>query len=832
MKHLIIFLFILFETIAAQQIQINGIVLDEENSPLALVNIIIPSSNYGTATSHSGEFQISGDFSLDEKVSFSYIGYQTRIVSISELVKGYNEIILVKKILTSQTVLVEASIAKEGYSPISFSKINRKTIEENYVNQDIPEMLSYLPSTTFYSEGGAGIGYNYLSIRGFDQRRISVAINGIPQNDPEDHNVYWVDFPDLLESTELIQVQRGAGSGVLGYPAIGGSINIITSTFSDKPKVELSSGYGSFNTRKYTASYSSGLINNKYSIYAKLSHLLSDGYRDNSWVDFKSYHVSVVRYDENFTTQINLFGGPIADGLVYLGLPKFTIKNKKLRTANYSDWGVDPINDEYTYNVKRRSVELENFSQPHYELLNEMKINDNVTLNSALFLVIGEGFFDYDAYWHVYYDDYFRFAEDGYDASYIPSNTLIRAQVENTQYGWVPRLSIKHDKGELIFGGELRFHKSNHWGRIQYANNLPPGYDLDRYYYYYNGRKDILSAFVHESYQLNDQINLLGELQLVYNKYKLYNEKFVGTKFDISYFFINPRAGINFKLTQNQNIYFSYARVSREPRLKNYYDAAESNAGKLPQFEQNSDGTYDFENPLVKSETMNDFELGTSISESNFSLSLNLFYMLFDNEIVKNGQVDRFGQPVTGNAKSTIHRGIELTGILKFFNGFEAIANASFSYNKINEGSAFIEFTDPATDEDIVTELDLSGNRISSFPDLIANLGISYKKYGLYLRLTGRYVGEFYSDNYDTKLSEYLKQYPGYVSYDDNKNEAYFTADFYGSYEFKFFDSLAPAKVYLQVSNIFENLYSAYAIGKEFFPAADRYFNAGVKLGL
>ena len=83
--------------------------------------------------------------------------------------------------------------------------------------------MSELPSTTFYSESGNGIGYNYLSIRGFDQRRITVSVNGIPQNDPEDHNVYWLDFPDLLANTELIQVQRGAGSGVFGYPAIGGS---------------------------------------------------------------------------------------------------------------------------------------------------------------------------------------------------------------------------------------------------------------------------------------------------------------------------------------------------------------------------------------------------------------------------------------------------------------------------------------------------------------------------------------------------------------------------------------------------------------------------------
>ena len=55
---------------------------------------------------------------------------------------------------------------------------------------------------TYYSESGNGIGYTYLNLRGFDQRRVSVLINGVPQNDPEDHMVYWLDFPDLAANLE------------------------------------------------------------------------------------------------------------------------------------------------------------------------------------------------------------------------------------------------------------------------------------------------------------------------------------------------------------------------------------------------------------------------------------------------------------------------------------------------------------------------------------------------------------------------------------------------------------------------------------------------------
>ena len=56
--------------------------------------------------------------------------------------------------------------------------------------------------------------------------------------------------------------------------------------------------------------------------------------------------------------------------------------------------------------------------------------------------------------------------------------------MENTQFGWIPRLSWKHNNGEFIFGGEFSFHKSNHWGAINFGENLPAGLTKDYYYYF------------------------------------------------------------------------------------------------------------------------------------------------------------------------------------------------------------------------------------------------------------------------------------------------------------------------------------------------------------
>jgi len=834
MKILISFLLVFNFTVLGQHITIEGKVVDTETKLLlADANISILNQNgIGTSTDEKGKFSLDINRSSSDTLVISFIGYETEIISLKEfLILSDIEIAkdkinytfeLTPKLIPSQTIFVESTIGKKGITPLAFDQIKREEIEKTYTVYDIPKYLSELPSTTFFSESGTGIGYNYLSIRGFDQRRISVSINGIPQNDPEDHNVYWLDFPDLLASTELIQVQRGAGSGVFGYPAIGGSINIITSAFSNQPKIDLLAAYGDYVTRKYSAAFSSGLIDDKYSIYAKLGQVLSSGYKDQSWVNFHSYFLAAVRYDNNFTTQINFYGGPISDGLAYTGVAKFAVKDKNLRKANYSYWEADE--NGYTYTLQRRPEEIENFSQPHFELLNDWQISEKVKMNSALFLILGDGFFNYDGSWSVFYDDYFRLRENGFDTSYVPNNALIHAQVSNTQYGWIPRFSLDHTNGTLFFGGEIRWHKSDHWGSIEFAENLPAGVTPDYRYYSYNGKKYIYSLFVNESYQLNEHWNFLAELQFAFHKYRLYNEEYVGTEFAVSDLFFNPRIGVNYKPIQLLNIYFSLARINREPRLKEYYDAAESSGGAVPQFQINADGSYNFNEPLVQPETMNDFEIGVSLNQKKYSVTLNLFYMLFDDEIVKDGQVDRFGQPTTGNVEKTIHTGAELSAILKLWNDrVEIFGNTTYSSNTIQSGIFYL---------DSENYIDLSGNRITGFPNFLANIGIVFQQGGLYARYTGKYVGNFYSDNYDDNLEDYLNLFPGFVDYSDNLNEAYFVSDLFASYDFSVLTTLTPWKIYVQVNNIFNELYSANAIGKEFFPAAELNWLAGIQVGL
>lgn len=817
MKQLFIAFFISF--IIYGQENFSGRVVDTENLPLSEVIIKIQDSDKQFFTNTEGIFNFAGKFNLESEVVFRRLGYEEKKVKLKELLLFQNWV-LKSKVILSQTVLVKATLGEKGNTPITFSELSKNEIINNYYFQDVPEMLSYLPSTTFYSEGGNGIGYNYLNIRGFDQRRISVAINGIPQNDPEDHNVYWIDFPDILQDAELIQVQRGSGSGIIGYPSLGGSINIISSSFSNEPKVKFSSVFGSYNSRKYNIAAGSGLIQDKYSFFIRLSKFQSSGYRKDNWVNINSYYLSAVRFDKSLTTQINIFGAPIADGLTYTGLPKFVIKNRIERQKNYSYWEADKSN--YTYKLERRKDEIENFYQPHFEILNDWEITKNLKFNSALFWVIGEGFFDYDGSWAD--TNYFRLTkQNGFNPLTNPGNTLIRATVKNNQWGWIPKLSIEHDNGTLFIGGEFRFHKSNHFGNINFAESLPVGVTKDYRYYDYDGQKDIFNFFVHEQYKVNESINLIGEIQLAYNKYRLFNEKFIGTDFSISNFFLNPRIGINYKQNEYLSYYAVIARTAKEPRLKNYYDAAESSGGSIPQFEVDSYGNYDFEKPFVNPEFMNNIEFGINWFDKLLTFNMNFYYMLFNDEIVNQGQLDRFGQPVTGNIEKTIHTGIEFNLTSSITDEIEINFNSTYGKNFISRGFYYI-------DQDNFVVLD--GNEIGGFPNFMFNAIIKMKFDNFNLQLSNKYVGEFYSDNFDNKLKSYLTKYPAFVDYEDNVNPSYFVTNLMISYENNFIPNFNGIRVFMQVNNLWNNLYSAYAIGKEYFPAAERNFAIGMELKL
>lgn len=718
-------------------------------------------------------------------------------------------------------VVVTATKAIGRLSPITFSDLSRSEILQRNSVQDIPVLLAELPSITTYSENGSGIGYNYINLRGFDQRRISVMINGVPQNDPEDHNVYWVDFPDLLSATQEIQIQRGAGSAFYGPAAIGGSVNLVANPFTAFPAiaVETALGFQEFGaegrtstaTRKLGLSLNSGLIDRKYMLFARMSRIEHDGYRDQGWVNLNSYFLAAARFDETMTTRVHVYGGPIEDGLAYVGLPKAYNEDLRLRRTNYGYWEYDSTGASVGYAVPQKRNAQERFSQPHVELLHEWRMSKSMRLHTTAFAVFGDGHFDYDGDW-VPYDgaasDWFR-RYVGYDSTFgvaMFPTFLIRGSVSNRQWGILPRVEIDHGNGTLTAGAEIRLHRSNHTGQLPFASVYPsPAWTPTTNFYDYHGVRDMMSLYLHEVYRLRSDLSIMGDLQLVHQRYGIRAEAFLGHQFDVRYTFLNPRVGVNWNLSDQLHSYAFIGFTSREPRMRNLYAASDAYFGATPEFVAEATGgvtQYDFSRPLAKPEQLLNVEWGWGWTNGGMRWNANLFWMEFTNELIKSGQVDVFGQPRTGNAERTRHLGLEVDGIVRLNEALTVSGNMAWSRNRlvryrVADGTGW-------------TVLD--GNPIAGFPDLLGNVRLQYSDERTTAGVSAKYIGAFYTDNYATYA---------------NRNEAYAVLNGDATHALSVGGGI-DLLLRLEVRNMLNTLYTTSGEGEAFFPAAERNWLVGV----
>ncbi len=192
---------------------------------------------HGTATDSTGAFALRDVQPGRYRLVVRFVGYDrhTETLTLPSGDTVRDTISLQRRALSQSELVVTTRRARPQVNPVTVSNLSAETVDRRLGVQDLPSLLSETPSTTFHSQNGNGIGYSTLRIRGVDQRRLAVSINGVPQNDPEDFNVFWVNLYGMQSSIEDVQVQRGAGSSLYGSVGIGGAINIVTDPFEPEP---------------------------------------------------------------------------------------------------------------------------------------------------------------------------------------------------------------------------------------------------------------------------------------------------------------------------------------------------------------------------------------------------------------------------------------------------------------------------------------------------------------------------------------------------------------------------------------------------------------------
>ncbi len=701
---------------------IKGTIIDMNGAALSGAVITIENTFLGTHTDEKGEFVFRGLKDATYNLRFSFIGYETVVKEVSLRSIAVLKITLATRSFVTNEVIINATRAGE-HSPLAYSNIDKSTLRKQNSGHDMPYLLSLTPSFIETSEAGNGIGYTSLRIRGTDGSRINVTIDGIPLNDPESQQVFWVDLPDLASSVENIQVQRGAGTSTNGAGSFGATIDVQTLNPDNKPFAEINTSAGSFNTLKNTIAVGTGLLADKFAVQMRYSTIKSDGYIDRTGSDHRSAFISGIYRTDRSLLKANIILGEEHTQIGWWGVPADMLSvNRRYNPAG-----------EYTDEagiVRYYDNESDNYFQNHYQLIYSLRFNNSLSVRSALHYTRGKG----------YYEEYREnqpFSDYGIKPlqigdSLISDTDLIRRKwLSNDFYGMVYSLKYENEQFEAILGGGINLYLGDHFGKIIWMRNSGV-LEKDYRWYFNSSRKGEFSMYGKLNYSLTDKTTIFGDLQFRYVKYNMSGMdddlKDIGQEHDFGFF--NPKTGIFYSINSNQDAYLSFSVANREPSRADYKEAS---------------GDPD---AIPRPETLYDTELGYKLRTGKSSIGVNLYCMIYKDQLVPTGELSNVGYSITTNVDKSYRVGLEVSASIKLSDHISLNTNATLSRNKI------LDFVEYYTDYNIIDwsseylSKNLGTVDIAYSPSEIwtNDLAINFFR-GVDLHLISKYVGKQYFDN-------------------------------------------------------------------------------------
>ncbi len=682
---------------------ISGIVSDDLGQPLVCASVQILGTYSGTQTNADGRFSLKVKSNSAVILQINYLGFetfQTEAKPDSEL-----KISMIKSEIMTDEVTIHAYRAGNSV-PVAASELSNADISEQNTGKDVPYLLELTPSVVANSDAGAGVGYTTMRVRGTDMTRINVTLDGVPLNDPESHGVWWVDLPDYASSADNIQIQRGAGSSTNGAAAFGANINFKTNMLRKDSYAELNNSYGSFNTWKTTAKVGTGLINEHVTFDARLSKIHSDGFIDRARTDMESAFISAAYTDKKNLLRVNFTTGTEETYQAWSGVPK------------------DLLETNRTYNPYTYENEIDFYVQRHAQLFYTREVSRNLNANIALHYTLGAGYYEQFKENQALAD--YGLADVSIKDSVISETNLIRRKwLDNNFYGMIYSFDYHAKNLNIILGGGYNEYDGNHFGKVIWAQNASNG-QIGHEWYRNQGFKMDLNTYLKLNYELFSKLNLWADLQYRALHYTIegLEEDALTLYFEQSYPFFNPKAGLSFEISENQQTYFSFAVANREPART---DIVAADPADLPQ-----------------PETMHDYEFGYTLRANNLIFNANFYYMNYINQLVLTGEINNVGGYVSENVPKSYRAGAELSAEWKPCAHFSWEVNATFSQNKILNLTNYIDNWDTWGQEtETFAETDISFS-----PAVVAANQFKFQIIkNLNLNLISKYVSRQYIDN-------------------------------------------------------------------------------------
>lgn len=512
-----------------------------------------------------------------------------------------------------------AAIRARAAAPVSAKTIGPVELERRSFGQDVPVLLQGTPSLTSYAETGNYWGYSYIRLRGIDQSRINLTLDGIPLNDPEDQVLYFTDFPDLANSIHSVQIQRGVGTSAPGTASYGGSINFQSVPLATTTRgAQLQLQGGSFDTRRGSAEYASGIVNGRFAVYARASALRSTGYRQHSGVDARSGFLSAAYLGDRDILKLTATAGLFADTLAYYGATR------------------PELDTDRRGNILRPD-ETDRFGERLVALSYTRQLDAASSLSLTTYRTSATGSYG------VCIVNCDQPVGAGADCAVSTAACLWDFHLDFAWYGATAAWTL--DRAGVYASAGLN---ANTYARDHYAFDRTSPLPL----YFNTGRKGDASAFAKVAKDVG-RATLFADVQGRRAAFHYVPDPNAGIADEtVDWTFLNPKAGVSVQLTPATSAYASYGINSREP-------ARSDMLGGLDNVDSSSVAQI---TPLrrVRPEHARDLEVGMRVRRGAISLDANVFSMEFRDEILPIGQLSYIGTPLRVNVRSSSRRGVEL----------------------------------------------------------------------------------------------------------------------------------------------------------------------------